>query len=267
MMPALELATGSLHAEMLGVHYIVNFTWIRDGADPPPCPCRPVDRFEDGDWSLELEAPQAAHGAALAWLARHGGEMRDQFDQMVRYLRRAFPDGGARRLRILVLPAGSRFDGSWTTFAVGDQGLPMTFARPLPGPSQAEDTSVARVMPVLAHEYAHSYFWFHRARYRNNFSDEVGAYTVERCLDAALFGAPYDELNGELQPFWGAVADLSPGALYAKYHARYPDTYLAVFAAIHELREAERAAHGERKAGVRAYCESAPLSGRDFTTP
>lgn len=263
--PEMATASGSLNAEWLGMHYIANFTYIRDGADPPPCPCEPVERFARDGWSLEFEAAAKTQPAARAWLARHGGEMRSQFDTMVRFLERAFPDGRARHFRIVVLPQGSRFDGAWRTFALEDEVLPMTFALPLPGSAQDEATSVARVMPMLAHEYSHSYFWFHRERYRNNFSDEVDAYTVERCMGAELLGASYWEAGGGLQPMAGAVADLSPPALYAKYHATYPDTYIAVFAAIHELREAEEAAGAGRRQAMRAYCESEPLAGRDFT--
>jgi len=264
MRPEVESASGSLNAEWLGVHYIANFTYIRDGADPPACPCEPVERFERGGWSLTFEAAAKARPAAQAWLARHGGEIRGQFDGMVRFLERAFPGGGARRFRVVVLPPATRFDGTWDSFTLDGEDLAMTFAFPLPGTPEQETTSIVHVMPMLAHEYSHSYFWFRRERYRNNFSDEVNAYTVERCMDAELLGAPYSPAAVGLPPLPGA-ADLAPAALYAKYHATYPDTYIAVFAAIHELARAEEAAGPRGREAMRAYCESEPLAGRDFT--
>ena len=185
---------------------------------------------------------------------------------MVRYLERAFPDGRARRFRVVVLPPATRFDGAWETLAFEGADLAMTFAFPLPGTPEQESTSILHAMPMLAHEYSHSYFWFHRGRYRNNFSDEVGAYTVERCLSAELLGVPWSGIDAGLPPLPGA-AELSPAALYAKYHATYPDTYIAVFAAIHELAKAQQAAGPQPADSMRAYCRSAPLAGRDYTRP
>ena len=40
MAPELTHLSGSLNAELLGLHYIANLTWIRDGTDPPPGPYR-----------------------------------------------------------------------------------------------------------------------------------------------------------------------------------------------------------------------------------
>lgn len=262
--PEMESASGSLDAEWLGLHYIANFTYIRDGTEAPPCPCEPVERFEHGPWSLTFEAAAKTRPAASAWLVRHGAEMRSQFDAMVRYLERAFPGGRERHFHIVVLPPATRFDGSWSMLASGDRDLAMTFAFPLPGSPEQEATSIVHLMPMLAHEYSHSYFWFHRERYRNNFSDEVDAYTVERCMSAELLGASWSRLGAASPPLPGA-AELAPRALYAKYHPAYPDSYIAVFAAIHELAKVEQAAGPQPGDAMRAYCERAPLAGRDYT--
>ena len=265
--PELTHLSGSLNAELLGLHYIANLTWIRDGTDPPPGPYKPVYAMRHGDWAVTFEAPQSTMKSAKAWFAHSGPELRRQFILMVDHIHRAYPTQGGRRFRILALPPGSRIDESWPMIATSGEALPMTFALRLPGPKGDSET-MNGVNLLLAHEFSHSYYWFHREFYRNNYSDEIVAYTTQHCLQERFFPPTFGQDNHEMAAFWKQVWDMDAPTIYAKYHEKYPDTYLALFAAANELRHAaERAQKAGQNvaAAKREYCRTLPTSGRDFT--
>lgn len=265
--PELNHLSGSLNAEILGLHYIANLSWIRDGSDPPSGPYKVVYSMRHYDWSVTFEAPQATVKAARAYFAKSGPELRRQFILMVDHIQRAYPGQGGRRFRILALPSGSRIDESWPMIATSGEALPMTFALRLPG-AKGDSETMNGVNLLLAHEFSHSYYWFHREYYRNNFSDEIVAYTTQHCLQERFFPPTFGQDSHEMAAFWKEVWDMDAATIYAKYHGKYPDTYLALFASANELRHVTEKA---QKAGLsvaaakKEYCRAMPTSGHDFT--
>jgi hypothetical protein len=265
--PELSHLSGSLNAEILGLHYIANLSWIRDGNDPPPGPNKVVYSMRHYDWSVTFEAPQSTAKTARAWFAKQGPELRRQFILMVDHIHRAYPEQGGRRFRIIALPPGSRIDESWPMIATSGEALPMTFALRLPG-ANADSETMNGVNLLLAHEFSHSYFWFHREYYRNNYSDEIVAYTTQHCLQERFFPPTFGQNNGQMATFWKEVWNMDAQGIYAKYHDKYPDTYLALFAAANELRRVgERAQRSGQSvaAAKKEYCRAMPTSGTDFT--
>jgi hypothetical protein len=262
--PELTHLSGSLNAQLLGLHYIANLTWIRDGTDPPPGPYAPVYSMRHYDWSVVFEAPKSTAAAARTWFSHSGPELRRQFILMVDHIHRAYPGQGGRRFRIIALPPGSRIDESWPMVAVSGEDLPMTFALRLPG-TKGDSETMNGVNLLLAHEFSHSYFWFHRDRYRNNYSDEIIAYTTQHCLQERFFPPSFGQDNHEMAAFWKQVWNMDAPTIYAKYHDKYPDTYLALFASANELRRVGLKAGTNAAAAKREYCRALPTSGRDFT--
>lgn len=258
---AITQAFGAAHAEVWGVHFVATFTWLPKGETPPPAPYLPVGSIGEGEWALEFRAPETVQARAASWYAEHWEDVQRQFAAMIGELRAAYPSSGARRFRIVVLPPGSRFDGAWPQLLLSDRSLLMTFAVPLPDSARPEDAALPDLYGTLAHEFSHSYFWFHPELRRNNFSDEVVAYVTQRCVAVALAHGSYEDVPEPDGEFLAEVNDMRPRELYRRYHERHPDTYLAAFAAASELRRARA-----RGGSMKDYCRAVPTAGTDFTT-
>ncbi|HZZ91934.1 MAG TPA: hypothetical protein VFE23_05185 [Usitatibacter sp.] len=256
-------ARGSWDNELLGIHLIVNFSHIREGNEAPAPPYVPVFSLERDDWSERFEAPESVAGLARAWFDAHGNELRRQLETMVARVHERYPGEGGRRFRIIVLPAHSRFDGAWPVVAASGHDLPMTFALTLPA-SPRDGESMIGVNQMLYHEFSHSYFWFHREHYRNNFSDEVVAYIEQGCLAGEFSPGGSDTEEAPIDKLAAQFAGLAPDRIYARYHGRYADSLLAYFAALHEMDKYER---GLEDPAARELCRSLPTAGRDFTKP
>ena len=259
-------AHGSFQYEIAGVHGIWTVSSIpgRDKADVIAHDLRRVASLREGSWNLDLAATPAAAHAASGWYATHEAELAERFRKMVALLDAAYPDNGGRAFRILVMPPDASFQGSWMRIATTDEELPMTFALRIPQgtPDFRDTSSLDGLFPLLAHEFSHSYFYFHRQAYRNTYSDEVVAYTTEGCVESALFGGAADFTPAALEDLLRA-APAGPAALFARFAGRYPDTLIAMVAVGAELK---RAAEGGDASFTR-YCRTTPLAGRDYSVP
>jgi hypothetical protein len=117
---------------------------------------------------------------------------------------------------------------------------------------------------VLIHEFSHTYFKFHPEHWTNNFSDEVVAYVEQGCLQGELHPQGVETDPTPVDKLSESIPDLPPNELYARYHERYPDTMLGLFAAQHEL---GRFKDGFKDPAAQEFCRSLPTAGRDFTKP
>ncbi|HEX4779411.1 MAG TPA: hypothetical protein VH301_01575 [Usitatibacter sp.] len=259
-------AMGNLHRHFFGVHYYQTFTWWKGEGEPARGPVRSVHSVARGDWSLSLDATAEFAPTVEAWSREHGAEVDSKFDAMLAILRAAYPDSGGRDFRILVSPQRRPIDVMWTHWAISGRRLELTYAFPLSDASGA-DASPMGAFATLAHEFAHSYFWFHPQRMPNDFSGEVVAYTTDHCVSAALFSQEYDWVEPGFRDFAKTVSGLGPDQIWMRYHERYPDTYLAFFAAVNELLRVQVQAGKDVNRTMGAYCRAMPMSGRDFTRP
>lgn len=147
---------------------------------------------------------------------------------MAEELKAIFPTIPARKYEIRLIPKGASYDGAWMSIAVSEKTLPLEFAITAPETSADVIPWISRLTALLAHETSHSYYWFHPAEVAGRFSDEVVAYTVEKCigrrtsvpLEPARLPAKFEELERQ--------ADTQPPAIfYAQNRDRYPDSLIA----------------------------------------
>ncbi len=263
--PEIHQASGNLHREVFGLHFITTFSLIKEGAEPPGTPFFPVYSIHREDWSVIFLAPGSICAQASAWFAEHDTDMPRDFDTMLEVIRPAFPGTGARRFVVYVLPPRSRVDLAWPQVATSDKDLLLAYALRLPSPGQDNTETILNVSLVLAHEFSHSYFWFHREHYINNFSDEVIAYSIQRCLSVRLFGGSHGDLPAEYDELASQVAHLAPGEIYRRFHEEYADSYLANVVSAIEFRRVEAMRRGRSEEALKDYCRAIPTSGRDFT--
>jgi hypothetical protein len=257
----IEATLAGYHEQWGPVHYIATMTWIPEGGMPPTGDATRLARYTQGDWSLELYAANSFVDRATRWLESADGiRIKRDFSRMVRLLDASYPGSGGRAVRIWLLPPATRYDRAWRELAFTDRHLEMTFAVPLPNSAMPEALSTDTMLTTIAHEFSHSYFWFRSDQVSNNYSDEVIAYTTERCVDVALHGGEYDALPPKVEAFETEIHGMTPSQIYQKYKGTYPDTVLAIFGASHAF-AAEQRSHRD----IAAYCGRAQTSRLDFT--
>jgi hypothetical protein len=264
--PGVTAAHGSFQYEFAGVHAVWTVSSIPGRDTVVVDDLQPIASLRDAKWTLDLLAAAADAPAARGWHGTHAAELEGRFRKFVELLDAAYPGNGGRAFRILVLPADAAFRGSWVRIATTSERLPMTFALRIPqGASGFGDTSsLAGIFPLLAHEFSHSYFYFDRDAYRNNYSDEVVAYATEGCVERALFGKAADFAPTGPKDVLEAAAT-GPRGLFARFAGRYPNTLIAMVAAGAELRRAAADPGGD--AALPRYCRTTPLAGHDYTRP
>ena len=256
-------AIGSLHSEYAGIHVVGTFTLIRGEKPAPGGPATDVFSLQSDGWSIEFQAPYEIASDARNWILPRGAKLQANMARMVGLLRETFTDVRRRRFRVLVLPQGASFDRSWRHLAINDDDLLMQFAIPLPG-MDSTMKSLDDLFPILAHEFSHSYFWFHKDRYRNNFSDEVVAYTVERCVAWQLSGHNPSALPPSPADLGEASAQMSAWDIYARFKTEYPDTLVASVVASLLLRRVQEDGGNSSKSALKSYCQTLPMAGTDF---
>ncbi|HZZ93041.1 MAG TPA: hypothetical protein VFE23_10785 [Usitatibacter sp.] len=257
----IEATLAGYHDQWGPVHYIATMTWIPGGGAPPTGATSRLSQYTEGDWTLELYAARSFVDYARRWLESADGiRLKRDFAGMVRLLDASYPGSGGRTVRIWLLPPATRYDRAWRELALTDRHLEMTFAVPLPDAARPEALSTTTMLATIAHEFSHSYFWFRAGQVRNNYSDEVIAYTTERCVEVALHGGQYDALPPKVDAFESEIRGLTPSQIYQKYKGTYPDTVLAIFGAAHAF-----AAQQRSHQNIAAYCRNIQTSGRDFT--
>jgi len=260
-------AIGAFHEEIAGLHLIGTFTLFKDGTAPSDGPAVDLASFQSHGWSIDFQSPEPSAKDAARWIRDSQSSLRSGFERLVEFARAAYPNAHGRNFRILVLPPGSNFDRSWEYITMSDRNLRMTFALTLPGTDRQSKEGGSKSMldlyPVLGHEFSHSYFWFHKDRYRNNFSDEVVAYTTERCLAWELLGrSPSVELAAPKELRAAADRD-EPAEVYRRFHYRYSDSQIASVVAPRLLSRTESGNHEGTDALAR-YCRTIPTAGVDF---
>jgi hypothetical protein len=255
---------GNVHSEVLGIHYYRTFAWFKGDGGPAHGPVREIHHVDRDGWSLDFDVAEDFAPVARAWFLEHGKEVDSDFARMLAFLREAYPGGGTRKFRVRVIPDGEPFDEMWSHWAIRDRDVVLTYAFPL-SDAEGKDASPFGVFETLAHEFAHSYFWFHSDRVPNMFSNEIVAYTTQQCIAHELFGQEYGWIEPDYVEFAKSVSLLDPVRLYARFHGEYPDTYLAQFAAVNELSRVRASAGPDPEGALARYCRAMPLAGTDFT--
>ena len=263
--PNLLAAHGCLDSDVLVLHRVECVSWLKGERQVTVESMSTVGAIEHEQWSLEVAAPEAFTQPTRAWYASEAASLRDEFDRMVDFLNAAYPNNGGRRLRLVILPPDARFNGWWADSGASGAGLEMTFAfhLPKPGSDVHDESSVGGILATFAHEFSHTYFYFHTSAYRNRYSDEITAYTTERCLRHELFGTSLEEEPVAPDDIARASERMNAHQLLDQFGAKYPDTLIALFASGEEAKRAlgDRTLDPE---SVKRYCTSNPQAGRDF---
>jgi hypothetical protein len=262
--PEITEVIGSFHDEFGGIHLVGTLSLFKAGRYVSTGAPIPIQTLRFRDWRIDFEASNGFAPQVRQWIRESQTRLERDFRAFVDFAYIAYPRSGSRHFTIIVLPPASSFDRSWRYLATSDRNLHLTFALPLEAAKEppAIGKSVEDVFPILAHEFSHSYFWFHPKGYRNNFSDEVIAYTTERCVAWKLSGrSPMATPSGprDVDSIFGR---LTPFEMFSRFEGRYPDTVLAPFVAANEFR---RILNGGGAALLDTFCQSLPLSGVDFT--
>jgi hypothetical protein len=261
-MPEVEAASGGRNEEFLGLHIITTGSVLRGTTTDAGQSFEQVDTISEGGWSLQLYG-LTGDDQSLQWIKSNVPAIGDGFRGTARTIRDVFPKSSGRRFRIYLVPNDQSFQAEWYSIRIDDDDLPLMFAYHLPSiDARQQDRWVVDFVAFLAHEYSHSYFWFHKDGYRNKFSDEVVAYTVQRCVQSRV--APMQRtLADGFVPFFNQVRDLSPGEIHARWHDRYPDTYLGNVVSEILFRKALGVAGGD-SARLMSYCEAVVGGGSDY---
>ena len=262
--PGVTEIIGSFHDEFLGIHRIGTLTLIGHRNAERAGEVVPIETLREGSWSVAFVALERDADEARRWIDANGPMLRTGLGRTAAFLDSAYPDSGGRDFHVLVLPSGAGIDRTWQHLAISDRRLRLTYALPIPSAGaepRAASKSLLDMFPVLGHEFSHSYFWFHRDRYRNNYSDEVIAYTTERCVEAEVLGLDPSFLPPAPANLAASSDRLSPGELYGRFRKQYSDSLIASVAASARLRSV---AGGGPAGGLSAYCRHVPLSGVDF---
>jgi hypothetical protein len=267
-LPDVQSVHGCTQREFLGLHRVECISWLlgkEDGLQSNDTST--VGVFQHAKWTLQIDAPKAFAAHVKDWYSSHHEPLESRFAIMVDFLDAAYPDNGGRRFRLVLLPDGASYSGQWTESSLDGDGLAMTFAFHLPQSTDVHaESSVADILTTIGHEFSHSYFFFHRAAYQNNYSDEVIAYTTERCVRHFLFDAPLDEQPTAPDDLATASLTQDAGALYDRFAGRYADTIIAFFASGEEVKRVLGDSVRDERA-ARRYCTRSPLAGRDYTLP
>jgi hypothetical protein len=266
--PQIIEASGSKHDVFLGLHFVTTVSFIRTGHAEVVDQYIPVLKTTAQGWALQLLAP-AGEPASVRTLLEHYRDIEAAFAQMTEEVSKVLPRIGKRRFVVRVIPNGLDYDNAWLSFALNEGSLgPLQFA--YSGPESSLDTPAwaNRLVVFLAHEAAHSYFWFHAPAPHNNFSEEVIAYTVQRCVADSVSEAGRARYPGNFGDMANQAAKDSPSAFYQTNRTRFPDSLIAQFVAnaLYDRKEKLRSDKEEPGAFSTAFCRYIASSGIDFTT-
>jgi hypothetical protein len=250
--PGVVEASGSADDALLGVHFIRTVSLLH-GTRPVATPrFTRILEARNGDWSLELFAPAGSNGLPGV----RPDAVQSAFARTTSMLSSIFENTAGRRFAIYLMPTDAAFDRAWWTVAVRDGDAVLHFAYREP-PDDAAQSAVwqARLMMFLAHEYSHSYFWFHPRWFASTYADEVVAYSVQRCVQVDLTGSTRNTLDAGYQALFDVVAGADASTIYRRYHGTYPDTYLGNVAAERLFRDFVAAHDGSpKRRDLLAYC-------------
>ena len=258
----IKVASGVGCQEILGIYFIRTLSYGRGGVEVDASAFRPIHSVERGDWRVDFFAPESALPAVAEWMAKNGAALNSSLEAMFRLAETALPGDTARRFEIYVFPPDTNLDLGWRQVVTRESDVKLRFAMRLP--TEGDDgESVVNTALMLIHEHSHAYFWFHRKNYVNNFSDEVVAYTLQRCLHEEIHGGPIGALGrfaGAFELMEREIRALPVEGIYGKFGSQYPDTFLAnaVAAALLERESGDAQ-------GVPAICKTIAASRRDFT--
>ena len=263
--PEIVDAIGSKHDSVLGIHFITTMSLIRGGEAQEPSGFVLIYRTAFQDWSLAISAPFDKASSYAAWLREPNLDLSSSFSATAQKLKAIFPAISPRRYEIKLIPEGASYDDAWVSIAVSDKAIPLVFA--ISAPAAASDVApwVTRLTALLAHETSHSYYWFHPSEFVGQFSDEVIAYTVEKCVvgqastqsERAHLPPKYEELARQ--------ADAEPAAVfYAQSRGRYPDSLIAQIFADSLYRR--RTANLGNENSSTEFCRGVAHSRIDFST-
>jgi hypothetical protein len=259
--PEIRQVYGNAHREILGLHFVTTFSLTRDGTPAPQEDFVPVYAIGRGDWHATFFAGSSLVAEASAWFSEHDRQMHERFGAMLDTAQLVFPDSRTRTFEIYVFAPHDKIDIAWSQVTANDRGLRLIYANRLPPPGQDDGETVANVALLLLHELSHSYFWFHPEHFVNGYSDEVVAYSLQRCLAVRLFGGSAGDLGSEYEDLVPQIEGLAPGDIYREFHGRYSDSFLANAASADILRRLEKSQSGD----MQRYCRTVASSGTDFT--
>jgi hypothetical protein len=258
-------ASGSKHDELLGVHFVATASLIRAGHSGEFGDFEAVLQTQAHGWTLELLAPDEGSANLPALLHAHRGDIEAAFRRMTGEASAILPDIERRRFVVRVIPEGLDYDDAWISLSLSERGrrpLQCAFA----GPKSAADLGAwaDRLAVFLAHEATHSYCWFHAAEVRKAFSDEVVAYTVQRCVADRLSHGGKPPVPEHFREMAKQADDEPPSAFYRRYHSRLPDSLIAQFVAnsLYDGQAGTKSAAGP----LTSYCRHIAHSSIDFET-
>lgn len=213
-------------------------------------------------------APQSIRGDVKRWLDTNHASLSEAFARARKVLDAAFPFNVSRTFEVYLIPAGKTYEHRWTSIVFREQDVRLHFAFYLPATLTGDDRDwSARLFGFLSHEYSHSYFWFHPQWFRNNYSDEVIAWSIQRCVQTAIAGRQDETPQDGFAQAYANAKSMSPAAVFARYHAEYPETYAANIAAEGLFRRAVSAETAATTiSGLPDLCRTIVSSGVDFTS-